>query len=73
MAAKRKIVLIGGGSNAWAPNIVKDMMLTEAISDSEFVLYDTDKPAGDLVKQFEKRTPVAASRSRWGGRREPCP
>lgn len=52
---RRKIVLIGGGSNAWAPRIVKDMMLSEAISDSEFVLYDIDKAASDVVVQFLRR------------------
>jgi len=50
--SKRRIVLIGGGSSGWAPNIVKDMMLTEAISDSEFVLYDVKKSAAELVKTY---------------------
>ena len=49
---RRKIVIIGGGSNAWTPNIVKDMLLTEALSESEFVLYDINKPAADLVRDY---------------------
>ena len=44
-----KIVLVGGGSNSWTPNIVKDMLLTESLQDAEFVLYDIDKPAAELV------------------------
>lgn len=52
MTKKSKIVLVGGGSNAWAPKIVKDMMLTESISDSEFVLYDIDRDAAELVLRF---------------------
>ncbi len=49
---RKKIVLVGGGSNAWAPNIVKDMMLTDAIGDAEFVLYDTNVAASDVVKAY---------------------
>jgi alpha-galactosidase/6-phospho-beta-glucosidase family protein len=48
----RRIVIVGGGSNAWAPNIVKDMMLTPAIADSTFVLYDIRRAAADLVAAF---------------------
>jgi len=49
---RKKIVIIGGGSNAWTPNIVKDMLLTESIKDSEFVLYDINKKASDLTRDF---------------------
>ena len=49
---KPKIVIVGGGSNAWAPNLVKDMMLTEEISGAEFILYDINKTAADLIKTF---------------------
>ena len=44
-----KIVMIGGGSKAWAPNIVKDLILTEPLRGAEIVLYDTDREAVDLV------------------------
>ncbi len=44
-----KIVLVGGGSCGWIPKIVKDMMLTESIADSRFVLYDIDRKAAELV------------------------
>ena len=53
--SRKKIVLIGGGSYGWIPKIAKDMMLTEAISDSEFVLYDINKEAADLVAAFLSR------------------
>ncbi|MDO9543488.1 MAG: hypothetical protein Q7J98_14375 [Kiritimatiellia bacterium] len=49
---RKKIVMVGGGSNAWAPNIIKDMLLTESIKDSEFVLYDINKKASDLTRDF---------------------
>lgn len=49
---RKKIVIVGGGSNAWAPNIVKDILLTESIKDSEFVLYDINKKASDLTRDF---------------------
>jgi len=51
-SGRRRIVIVGGGSNAWAPNIVKDMMLTPAIADSTFVLYDIRREAADLVAAF---------------------
>ena len=44
-----KIVMVGGGSYSWAPNIVKDMMLTPALRDAEFVLYDIRRKTSDLV------------------------
>jgi len=47
--------MIGGGSKSWAPNIVKDMLLTEALRDAEFVLYDVDRKAADLVARVLKR------------------
>jgi alpha-galactosidase len=50
-----RIVIVGGGSNMWAPNIVKDMLLTESIAGSEFVLYDVDKPAAELVAAFLRK------------------
>lgn len=50
--AKPKIVIVGGGSNSWTPGIVKDILLTESLRESEIVLYDIDKKASDLCKAF---------------------
>ena len=50
--SKKKIVLVGGGSYGWIPKIAKDMMLTESISDSVYVLYDIDIKAAELVAAF---------------------
>jgi alpha-galactosidase/6-phospho-beta-glucosidase family protein len=49
---KPKIVIVGGGSNAWTPNLVKDMLLTQELSNAQYVLYDIDKKASDLTKAF---------------------
>lgn len=54
-ARKLKVVIVGGGSNAWAPALVKDMMLTEGIGGSEFVLFDINRRASDLVAAFLRR------------------
>lgn len=45
-----KIVIVGGGSNAWTPMIVKDMLLTPELRHATFVLYDVNKKASDLAK-----------------------
>ena len=45
-------MIVGGGSNAWTPNIVKDIMLTDQISNSQFVLYDLNVAAADLNKTY---------------------
>ncbi len=47
-----RIVVIGGGSFAWTPTVVRDMLLTPALGDSEFVLLDINKRASDLTKLF---------------------
>jgi len=44
-----KIVLIGGGSHNWMPTILKDLLLTPALRDAEFILYDIDRKAAELV------------------------
>lgn len=56
---KPKIVFVGGGSNAWVPNIIKDMFLTDGINDAKFVLYDINKKASDLCKCFLDKLAVA--------------
>ena len=47
-----KITIVGGGSFGWTPRLVRDMVLTEGLSDSEYVLYDIDPSASDLTKAF---------------------
>ena len=49
---RKKIVIVGGGSNSWTPNIVKDMLLTKSLAGSTFVLYDTKRVAAELVAAF---------------------
>ncbi len=46
------ITIVGGGSVAWAPDLVRDMMLTPALNGARVVLYDLDRKAADLVKAF---------------------
>jgi len=49
---RHRIVLVGGGSNAWTPNLVKDMLLTDGLGDSDFVLFDINRKASDLNAAF---------------------
>ena len=55
MSTAKKIVLIGGGSYAWSPKIVKDMLLTPQLADATFVLYDIDAAARSLVARVLQR------------------
>lgn len=58
-----KIVLVGGGSTAWAPNIIRDMLMTEPLRDAEFVLYDIDAKAVELVADVLARVQEALGTS----------
>jgi alpha-galactosidase len=47
-----KITLVGGGSYAWTPRIVCDMLLTPALANAEYILLDIDKKTSDLTKAY---------------------
>ncbi len=46
------ITIIGGGSVAWTPHVVRDMLLTESLSSARYVLYDIDKAAAQLTRAY---------------------
>lgn len=50
-----KITLVGGGSVAWAPQLVKDIFHTPAIADSHIVLYDINRQAAELTAEFLRK------------------
>ncbi|NQU38692.1 MAG: hypothetical protein HQ523_01935 [Lentisphaerae bacterium] len=52
MKSGPRIVIVGGGSNAWTPNIVKDMLLTPSLTEAEYVLFDINKKPADTNKAF---------------------
>jgi alpha-galactosidase len=48
-----RIVIVGGGSNAWTPTLVRDILLTESLAGRcDVVLYDIKKRRSDLTKRF---------------------
>lgn len=47
-----KITMVGGGSYNWAPAVIKDMLLTPALANADYVLYDINKRASDLTKAY---------------------
>jgi len=46
-----KIVLVGGGSLRWAPEVAADLFLTEGLDGGELVLVDIDKEIVQLMHQ----------------------
>lgn len=46
------ITIIGGGSVAWTPHIVRDMLLTDSLSSARYVLYDIDKASAQLTRTY---------------------
>src|SRR5688572_8609162 len=49
---RMKITIVGGGSYAWTPRIVTDMLLTSPLADAKFVLYEINKTTSDLTKAY---------------------
>jgi alpha-galactosidase len=47
-----KITIVGGGSYAWTPRIICDMLLTPPLAKAEYVLYDINKKTSDLTKAY---------------------
>jgi len=52
MASGLKIAIVGGGSVAWTPRLVRDMMLKPTLKNAHFVLYDINKKASDLTRDM---------------------
>ena len=46
------ILIIGGGSVAWTPRIVRDILLHPLITNPTITLYDTDLAAAELIGTF---------------------
>jgi alpha-galactosidase len=53
--SRLNITIVGGGSVAWTPNIVKDIMLTPALANARFVLYDINKGAAELTTAYLRK------------------
>lgn len=50
-----KITFVGGGSYAWTPRIVTDMLQTPGLAKAQYVLFDINKKASDLTKAALER------------------
>ena len=53
--ARVKITIVGGGSFAWTPTIVRDIVVTEALQGSTICLYDIDPEAVKLTARAARR------------------
>ena len=47
-----KIVFVGGGSVAWAPQLIRDILATNGLKEVELVLWDSDRIAAERIRQF---------------------
>ncbi|HUX22931.1 MAG TPA: hypothetical protein VMW69_16965 [Spirochaetia bacterium] len=52
MKRPNKIVLVGGGSVSWSPTLINDFLLTPALQDARYVIFDIDEAAGLMVTRF---------------------
>lgn len=59
-----RIVLIGGGSLTWTPNLLTDLVLEPELEGSTAVLVDIDEPALERMQAFAARLLETAGR-RW--------
>ena len=56
---KKKIVLVGGGSNAWAPQLMVDFLHAETLNGATYVLLDLNADAARKVAAFANRVKEA--------------
>ena len=61
---KLRIVLIGGGSLTWTPNLLTDLVIEPELEGSTAVLVDVDEPALERMQAFAGRLLETAGR-RW--------
>ena len=54
--ARAKIAMIGGGSVAWMPRILRDVFLTRELSDADIRLLDIDPESAERVAAGARRT-----------------
>jgi len=53
--AKPKIVLIGGGSYAWTPTIMRDIVTTQGLEGSTIMLHDIDAKSLDVMLSLGRK------------------
>lgn len=58
------IVLIGGGSYAWTPTIIRDIVVTKDLEGSTIVLHDIDERALDVMSALGKKI-ISQARSHF--------
>ena len=55
MKRKVKIAIVGGGSRAWCPMIIRDILKIEGITGWDFRLLDIDPPAARQIARLGKK------------------
>jgi len=51
----RNIVIVGGGSSAWGPKLMSDLMLTPPLEGSTYVLHDINVANAERIARFSQK------------------
>jgi len=51
----KRIIIVGGGSSAWGPKLISDLMLPPSIPDSTYILHDINIANAERVARFSRK------------------
>ncbi len=55
MKKKCRIVMMGGGSVNWSPNLINDFIMTKGLEEAEYVILDTNEKLGTKMTELGNR------------------
>lgn len=55
MRKKPRIVMVGGGSVNWSPDLINDLLMTPGLEEAQFIILDIDEKAAFKMVQFARK------------------